>query len=85
MGMDKHKSQSDNSFENKSTENCVDFVCKNPLKNHFEKKYGHELTDVELADCKNKLTRFFSLLIEIDQKNKGKEAMNDDSQRNSDK
>lgn len=53
----------------------------NPIKTLFEQKYKTQLSDVEVADYKDKLVRLFNLLIEIDQKNKGKEVANDDSQR----
>ncbi|KKP92824.1 MAG: hypothetical protein UR98_C0017G0016 [Parcubacteria group bacterium GW2011_GWA1_36_12] len=40
------------------------------LKAYFEELYGKKLTEAEVLDYKQKLVRFFSLLIEIDQQNK---------------
>lgn len=42
------------------------------LKNYFEKQYGKQLTDTEVVEYKDRLVKFFSLLIEIDQRNKRK-------------
>ena len=45
------------------------------LKAYFEELYGKKLTEAEVLEYKQKLVRFFSLLIEIDQQNKkGKEG-----------
>jgi len=40
------------------------------LKVYFEELYGKELTDAEVLEYKQKLVRFISHLIEIDQQNK---------------
>ena len=40
------------------------------LKIHFEKAYGKKLADEEVLEYKNRLVKFFSLLVEIDQRNK---------------
>lgn len=40
------------------------------LKAYFEELYGKELTEAEVLEYKQKLVRFFSLLMEIDQRNK---------------
>lgn len=42
----------------------------NGIKNFFEQKAGKKLTDIEAVEYKSKLVQFFSLLVEIDQKNK---------------
>lgn len=42
----------------------------NSLKDYFEKIYGKKLTDVEVVDYKNRIVNLFSLLAEIDQRNK---------------
>lgn len=38
----------------------------------LEQAYGKKLTDKEVVEYKDRLVKFFSLLIEIDQKNKRK-------------
>ena len=40
------------------------------LRAYFEQLYGKKLTEAEILEYKQKLVRFFSLLIEIDQQNK---------------
>ena len=40
--------------------------------NFLEKSYGKKLPDIEVLEYKDKLTKFFSLLIEIDRKSKGR-------------
>ena len=40
------------------------------LKTYFEQLYGKELTEAEVLEYKQKLVRFFSPLMEIDQRNK---------------
>ena len=40
------------------------------IKSYFEELYGKKLTEAEVFEYKQKLVRFFSLLIEIDQQNK---------------
>jgi len=42
------------------------------LKTYFEQAYGKKLTDEEVLEYKDRLVKFFSLLIEIDQRNKRK-------------
>lgn len=39
----------------------------------FEQAYGKKLTDEEVSKYKNRLVKFFSFLVEIDQKNKRKQ------------
>jgi len=39
---------------------------------YFEKAYGKKLADEEVLEYKDRLVKFFSLLIEIDQRNKRK-------------
>ena len=46
------------------------------LKNYFEQAYGKKLTDEEVLEYKDRLVKFFSLLIEIDQRNKRKSNEN---------
>lgn len=41
-----------------------------------EQNYGKKIPDVEAMEYKTKLTQFFSLLVEIDQKNKKKLTIN---------
>ena len=48
----------------------ADTIPNEKLKNYFEELYGKELTEAEVLEYKQKLVRFFSLLIEIDQQNK---------------
>jgi hypothetical protein len=38
----------------------------------FEQTYSKQLADEEVVEYKNRLVKFFSLLIEIDQRNKRK-------------
>lgn len=40
------------------------------IKSFFEQAYGKDLSDAEVAEHKDRLVKFFSLLIEIDQRNK---------------
>ncbi len=42
------------------------------FKAFFEKAYDKKLTDAEIAEYKDRLVKFYSLLIEIDQRNKRK-------------
>ena len=42
------------------------------FKDHFEKAYDTTLSEVEVSEYKDRLVKFFSLLIEIDQRNKRK-------------
>lgn len=42
------------------------------LKIFLEKTYKRSLSDNEVLEYKNRLVKFFSLLIEIDQRNKRK-------------
>jgi hypothetical protein len=42
------------------------------LKTYFEKAYGKKLSDEEVLEYKDRLVKFLSLLIEIDQRNKRK-------------
>lgn len=49
------------------------------LKAYFEKLYEKELTEAEVLEYKQKLVSFFSILIEIDQKNKRKGGIEHES------
>lgn len=40
------------------------------IKNYFENAYGKELTDAEVAEYKDRVVNLFSLLADIDQRNK---------------
>ena len=40
--------------------------------NYFEKLYGKRLSEAEIKEYKERLVGFFSLLIDIDQRNKRK-------------
>jgi len=42
------------------------------IRNFFEQAYGKKLSDAEALEYKDRLVKFFSLLIEIDQRNKRK-------------
>ncbi|GEM_PF-6760295 len=42
------------------------------LKSFLEQMYGKELTDAEVKVYKDRLVKFFSLLVEIDMRNKKK-------------
>jgi hypothetical protein len=42
------------------------------LKAFLEQMYGKELTDAEVKEYKDRLVKFFSLLVEIDQRTKRK-------------
>ena len=42
------------------------------IRKFFENKYGKKLTGGEVVEYKDRLVKFFSLLIEIDQRNKRK-------------
>jgi len=42
------------------------------LKNFLEPLYGKELPDAEVKEYKDRLVKFFSLLVEIDMRNKKK-------------
>jgi hypothetical protein len=44
------------------------------IKNFLEETYANQLTDDEFWEHKNKLVQFFSLLMEIDKKQKQKSA-----------
>ena len=46
------------------------------LKAYFEQLYSKKLTEAEVLEYKQKLVRFFSLLIEIDQQNKKRSSEN---------
>ena len=50
------------------------------LKTFFEQAYGKQLADEEVSEYKDRLVRFFSLLIEIDQTNKRKGAISNEEQ-----
>ena len=43
-----------------------------PIGRFFEQAYDKRLTDEELLEYKDRLVKFFALLIEIDQRNKRK-------------
>jgi len=43
----------------------------------LEKTYGKQITDQEAIEYKERLVKFFALLMEIDQKNKRKEGKNE--------
>ena len=43
-----------------------------PIKKFLEQAYREQLTDEEVLEYKDRLVKFFSLLIEIDQRNKRK-------------
>ena len=43
-----------------------------PIRKFLEKAYGKQLTDEEVLEYKDRLVKFFALLVEIDQKNKQK-------------
>jgi len=45
---------------------------KNRTKDFFERAYGNKLADELVMEYKDRLVKFFSLLIEIDQRNKRK-------------
>ena len=47
------------------------------VKTYFEQAYGRELADEEVVEYKNRLVQFFSLLIEIDQKQKKEGGKNE--------
>ena len=47
-------------------------VISDKTKDYLEKNYGKKLAESEALDYKNRLVKFFSLLIEIDQRNKKK-------------
>ncbi len=42
------------------------------LKAFLEQMYGRELSETEVTDYKDKLVKFFGLLVEIDMRNKKK-------------
>lgn len=42
------------------------------LKAFLEQMYGKKLTDAEVVEYKNRLVKFFGLLVEIDMRNKKK-------------
>jgi len=42
------------------------------LKSFLEQMYGHPISDDELSEYKEKIVRIFSLLIEVDKRNKKK-------------
>lgn len=42
------------------------------LKAFLEQMYGKELTDAEVKEYKERLVKFFGLLVEIDMRNKKK-------------
>ena len=42
------------------------------LQEFLEKSYGKKLTEAEILECQDRLTKFVELLIEIDRKSKGK-------------
>ena len=42
------------------------------IKDYFEQAYDKQLTNEEVAEYKNHLVNFFSLLIDVDQRNKRK-------------
>jgi len=46
------------------------------LKVYFEQTYGEKLADKELLEYKDRLVKFFSLLVDIDQRNKRKSNEN---------
>jgi len=48
------------------------FTNKDKLRNFLEQMYGRKLTDAELIEYKNRMVKFFSLLVEIDLRNKKK-------------
>ena len=50
------------------------------IKTHFEQVYGKTLTDEEVVEYKGRLVKFFTLLVEIDQKNKRKEVIKNEQQ-----
>lgn len=43
---------------------------------YFEKLYGKKLSEAEVLEYKQSLVRFFSILIDIDQRNKRKSNEN---------
>lgn len=43
----------------------------------LEEAYGRKLSDQEVVEYKERLVKFFALLMEIDQKNKRKEVKNE--------
>ena len=47
-------------------------VTNHKLKAYFKQTYGKKLTDKEVLEYKDRLIEFFSLLIEVDQRNKRK-------------
>lgn len=50
----------------------VNQITPNPLAKFFEQAYGKKLADEEVVEYKDRAVKFFSLLIEIDQKSKRK-------------
>ena len=44
----------------------------NPLKNYFEQAYDKPFSDAEVAEYKDRLGKFFEVLIEVDQRNQRK-------------
>lgn len=50
---------------------------QSPLVKYLNQKYRKELTITELCEYKDRLTQFFSLLIEIDQRNKQERRKNE--------
>jgi len=44
----------------------------NNIRSFLEKEYGRNLTEKEFLEYKNRLVKFFSLLMEVDRKNEGK-------------
>jgi len=44
------------------------------LKTHLEQSYGKPLLDAEYKEYKDRLVKFFSLLMEIDRQQKKKKA-----------
>lgn len=48
------------------------------LGEYLEKAYGKQLADEEVVEYKDRLVKFFSLIIEIDQKRKSKEVVSNE-------
>lgn len=46
------------------------FQANSKLKSFLEQMYGKELTDAEVKEYKDRLVKFFGLLVEIDQRTK---------------
>ena len=55
-------------------------VANQEIKTHFEQAYGKKLADGEVAEYKDRLVKFFGLLVEIDQRNKSKEVRKNEQQ-----